>query len=98
MSESLKHQATNSVFWSAVERFSVQGIQFLLSIIIARLVLPSDYGLIAMLGVFMALAQTFIDSGFSNALIQKQNRTIVDFSTVFILILLLELLYIFVYF
>lgn len=51
MSESLKHQATNSVFWSAVERFSVQGIQFLLSIIIARLVLPSDYGLIAMLGV-----------------------------------------------
>ena len=81
MSESLKHQATNSVFWSAVERFSVQGIQFLLSIIIARLVLPSDYGLIAM--VFMALAQTFIDSGFSNALIQKQNRTIVDFSTVF---------------
>lgn len=98
MSESLKHQATNSVFWSAVERFSVQGIQFLLSIIIARLVLPSDYGLIAMLGVFMALAQTFIDSGFSNALIQKQNQTIVDFSTVFILILLLELLYIFVYF
>ena len=83
MSESLKHKATNSVFWSAVERFSVQGIQFLLSIIIARLVLPSDYGLIAMLGVFMALAQTFIDSGFSNALIQKQNRTIVDFSTVF---------------
>lgn len=83
MRESLKGKAVMCVLWSAVERFSVQGIQFLLSIVIARLVLPSDYGLIAMLGVFMAIAQTFIDSGFSNALIQKQNRTNVDFSTVF---------------
>ena len=69
--------------WSAVERFSVQGIQFILTIIIARLVSPSDYGLIAMLGIFLAIAQTFIDSGFSNALIQKQDRTETDFSTVF---------------
>ena len=58
--------------WSVVERFSVQGIQFVLTIIIARLVLPSDYGLIAMLGIFLAIAQVFVDSGFSNALIQKK--------------------------
>ena len=83
MPESLKSKATNSVMWSAVERFSVQGIQFILTIIIARLVSPSDYGLIAMLGIFLAIAQTFIDSGFSNALIQKQDRTETDFSTVF---------------
>lgn len=83
MSESLKSKAANSVMWSAVERFSVQGIQFILTIIIARLVSPSDYGLIAMLGIFLAIAQTFIDSGFSNALIQKQDRTETDFSTVF---------------
>jgi len=69
--------------WSAIERFSVQGIQFVLTIIIARLVLPSEYGLIAMLGIFLAIAQTFVDSGFSNALIQKKDRTEVDFSTVF---------------
>lgn len=69
--------------WSAVERFSVQGIQFVLTIIIARLVSPSEYGLIAMLGIFLAIAQTFVDSGFSNALIQKKDRTEVDFSTVF---------------
>ena len=80
---SVKQQATTSVFWSAVERFSVQGIQFLLSIIIARLLLPTDYGLIAMLSIFMAIAQTFIDSGFANALIQKKDRTEVDYSTVF---------------
>lgn len=80
---SIKQQVTKSVFWSAVERFSVQGIQFLLSIIIARLLLPTDYGLIAMLSIFMAIAQTFIDSGFANALIQKKDRTDADYSTVF---------------
>ena len=72
MSNSIKQQAVKGVMWSAVERFSVQGIQFVLTIIIARLVLPSDYGLIAMLGIFLAIAQVFVDSGFSNALIQKK--------------------------
>ena len=53
MSDSIKHQAVKGVMWSAVERFSVQGIQFVLTIIIARLVLPSDYGLIAMLSCLL---------------------------------------------
>lgn len=83
MAESIKRQAAKGVAWSAVERFSVQGVQFVLTIVISRLIAPSDYGLIAMLSVFMSLAQWFIDSGFSNALIQKKNRTNVDFSTVF---------------
>lgn len=83
MSESLKHQAVKGVVWSAVERFSVQGVQFVLGIIIARLVAPSEYGSIAMLGIFLAVAQTFIDSGFSNALIQKKDRTDIDYSTAF---------------
>ena len=67
MRESFSRQAVKGVMWSAVERFSVQGIQFALSIVIARLVLPSEYGLIAMLGIFLAIAQAFVDSGFSNA-------------------------------
>lgn len=83
MSESLKSKTAKSVLWSAIERFSVQGIQFLLSIIIARLVLPSDYGMIAMVFIFLSIAQTLIDSGFSTALIQKQNRSDKDYSTVF---------------
>jgi O-antigen/teichoic acid export membrane protein len=83
MAESLKHQAVKGVMWSAVERFSVQGIQFVLSIIIARLIAPSEYGLIAMLGIFISIAQSFIDSGFSNALIQKKDRNETDYSTVF---------------
>lgn len=74
---------TQGIAWSAIERFSAQGIQFILSIIIARLVSPSDYGLIAMLTIFLSIAQSVIDSGFSNALIHKKNRTDVDYSTVF---------------
>lgn len=74
---------TNGVIWSAIERFSVQGVSFLLGIVIARLITPSEYGLIAMLAIFMAIAQTFIDSGFGNAMIQKKDRNEVDYSTVF---------------
>ena len=71
------------ILWSSIERFSVQGISFLLSIIIARLITPGEYGLIAMLTIFMAIAQSFVDSGFGNALIQKKDRDEVDYSTVF---------------
>ncbi len=78
----LQEQAFSSVFWSAIERFSVQGGQIIIEIIIARILLPSDYGLVAMLSVFLAIAQTFIDSGFSNALIQKENKTDIDYSTI----------------
>ena len=76
-------KTVNGLFWSSMERISVQGAQFVLSLFIARILSPSDYGLVAMLGIFMAVAQTFVDSGFSNALIQKQGRTDVDYSTVF---------------
>lgn len=78
-----RNAVAQGVVWSGIERFSVQGVQFVLSFVIARQLSPSDYGLIAMLGIFMAIAQSFIDSGFSNALIQKQDRTNVDYSTVF---------------
>lgn len=83
MPESLKKQTINGIIWSGIERFSVQGIQFLIMIIMARLLTPKDYGLVGMLTVFIAIAQTFIDSGFSQALIRKQNRTETDNSTVF---------------
>ena len=80
---SVKQETLSGVKWNAIERFSVQGIQFLLGLLMARLLAPSDFGTIAMLGVFIAISQTFIDSGFANALIRKNNRTDKDFSTVF---------------
>ena len=77
---SLKQKTISGVLWSCVERFSVQGIQFVIMVII---LLPSDYGMIGMLAIFIAIAQTLIDSGFSNALIQKKDRSEIDYSTLF---------------
>ena len=80
---SLKDKTVKGVIWSAVDRFSAQGVKFVFSILVARLLVPEDYGVIAMLGIFMAVSQTFIDSGFGTALIRKIDRTETDFSTVF---------------
>ena len=73
----------NGILWSALERFSTQGIQFVIGLVLARLLSPSDYGMVGMLAIFIALSQTFVDGGFSLALIQKNNCTENDFSTVF---------------
>lgn len=89
---------TSGIIWSILERFSIQGIQLVLSLIIARLLLPSDYGIIAMLSVFINISQVFVDSGFSKALIQKQNRTEADYTTVFIFNIVISILiYIFLF-
>ena len=71
-------------FWSAIDHFSVQGLQFVLSIIIARLVAPESYGVVVLVQVFMSFAQVFIDGGFKSALIQKKDRDENDYYTVFI--------------
>lgn len=83
MAESLKKKTVNGIIWSALERFSILGVNFIFGLVLARLLMPSDYGVIAMLSIFMAVAQTFIDSGFSNALIRKPDRTETDNSTAF---------------
>lgn len=83
MEQSLKEKTVKGVVWSSIDRFTSQGISFVFSILIARLLLPSDYGVIAMLGIFMAVSQCFIDSGFGTALIRKNDRTETDFCTVF---------------
>lgn len=83
MAESLKNKTIKGVVWSSIERFSVQGIQFLVMLVIARILDPRDYGLVGMLAIFLAIGQSLIDSGFSQALIRKQNRTETDNSTVF---------------
>lgn len=83
MEDSLKNKTVKGIVWSSVERFSVQGIQFLVMIVMARLLTPKDYGLVGMVAIFIAVAQSLVDSGFSQALIRKQNRTETDNSTVF---------------
>lgn len=92
MASGLKEKSVNGMLWTTAERFSTQGIQFVISIIIARILMPSDYGIVGMLAIFMAIAQTFLDSGFANALIQKKDRTDTDYSTVFYFNLLVSVL------
>lgn len=74
-----------ALFWSAVERFGLLGGQFLLSIVLARLLSPRDYGLIAMLTIFCAMGQALADSGFSTALVQRPTNSADDEATVFYL-------------
>ena len=83
MPESLRHKTLKGTVWSSVERFSVQGIAFLVMIVMARILTPDDYGLVGMLTVFIAVSQSLVDSGFSQALIRKQDRSETDNSTVF---------------
>jgi O-antigen/teichoic acid export membrane protein len=81
---SLKVKATRGIIWNALEKLSVQGSQFIIGIVLARLLVPSDFGLMGMLTIFIVLSQTFVDSGMGSGLIQRQNRSEKDFSTVFI--------------
>lgn len=83
MGQSLKDKTVKGVVWSSIDRFTSQGISFVFSLLIARMLMPSDYGVIAMLGIFMAVSGCFIDSGFGTALVRKIDRTETDFSTVF---------------
>ena len=83
MAESLKHKTLKGTIWSSVERFSVQAVSFIVMIIMARILTPDDYGLVAMLTIFIAISQSLVDSGFSNALIRKQDKDETDNSTVF---------------
>lgn len=80
---SLSNKSLIAVIWSGADVFMRQGLQFFVSILLARLLLPEDFGVIAMLYVFIGLANVFVDSGFSSALIQRQDTTVTDESTVF---------------
>ena len=79
----LQNKTTNSLKWSAIERILTQAIQLIVMLILGRIIGPDAFGLIGMLAIFIALAQTFIDSGFSNALIRKQNINESDYATAF---------------
>jgi len=81
---SYKKDAIRGFSWSAIEKFASQFIAFVLGIIMARLLAPSDYGVIGMLGIFMAICATVSDSGFSSALIQKKDKTEDDYSTAYL--------------
>lgn len=91
MAEDLKKETIKGVTWSGIDKFTNGGILFLANIILARLLTPKDFGLLAIIAIFIQISQTFIDSGFTNALIQKKDRSQTDYSTVFFFNLALSL-------
>lgn len=78
-----KTSAKKAVIWNSLGKLSTQLISFVVSIIIARFLSPSDYGVIALLSIFISVSAALLDSGFENALIQKKEKNEADFSTVF---------------
>lgn len=82
-SNSFKSKAISGILWKLAERTGAQAITFLLSIILARLLSPNDYGVIAILLVFITIADVFVNAGFGSALIQKKDADNMDFSSVF---------------
>jgi len=80
----LKAKTVSNMIWRFAERCGAQGVAFIVSIILARLLDPDAYGTVALLTVFTTILQVFIDSGLGNALIQKKDADQLDFSTVFV--------------
>lgn len=94
----IKEKTLKGFVWSFVETFSSQIIGFIATIILARILFPSDFGLIGMTAVFTTLSQVLVDSGFSQALIRKQNCSNKDYSTVFFINIFVSLvLYLILY-
>ena len=83
MEENLRAKTFFSIIWSYIGKFGSQAIAIIPAMILARLLGPSQYGLIAMAGVFTGIAYQLADAGFGNALIQKKDADNIDYSTVF---------------
>ena len=81
--DNLKQKTVDALIWRGMEIFGQQGIGFVVQIILARLLLPEQFGLIGMLTIFILLAEVFINSGFGQALIQKKNADYTDECSIF---------------
>lgn len=81
----LKHKVLSGLFWKFGERISAQLVSTIVSIILARLLDPEHYGIVALVFVFINIANVFVTSSFGNALVQKKDVDNVDFSSVFFL-------------
>ena len=80
-----KDKVLSGIFWKLIERGGTQAVQFVIQIVLARILLPADYGVIALIVIFIAIAAVFVNSGFNTALIQKKDADKLDFSSVFYL-------------
>ncbi|SFL58944.1 Membrane protein involved in the export of O-antigen and teichoic acid [Porphyromonadaceae bacterium KH3CP3RA] len=84
MSDSLKNKALKGVSWSFIDNIAGTGITFVVGLVLARLLSPAEFGIIGMITIFIAISNSIIDSGFSNALIRRLDATDKDYNTIFI--------------
>ncbi|MFI3297220.1 MAG: lipopolysaccharide biosynthesis protein [bacterium] len=84
MTKNLKNKAINGTLWSALDNILNKGVAFIVGIILANLLTPAEYGLIAIIMLFIAVFNSLVDSGFSSALIRKNNVTELDYNTIFL--------------
>lgn len=96
--ESLKNKTVKGASWSFIDSISSQGVTFLVSLVLARLLTPDEYGLIGIISIFIAVFNSIVDSGFSNALIRKNDARDIDYNTVFLTNLIISILLFFVLF
>lgn len=97
--QSLKDKTVKGVAWSGIDNAAQYGVSFIVSIVLARLLTPDDYGLIGIIAIFTAVCQALINAGFTTALIQKKEASEDDYNTVFIVNLGISiLLYVIIYF
>lgn len=90
MTKSLKQQAISGVKWNFLQQLSVQIINFGVQVMLARLLMPEMFGLVAMVVVFISIGQTLMDSGMTSSLIRTKNPSQSDYSTVFVTNLLMS--------
>ena len=88
----LKNKAISGIIWKFLERISAQLITFVVSIILARIIAPEDYGIIALVTIFITLANVFVVNGLGTSLVQKKNVDNKDFSTMFYASIVLSLI------
>lgn len=88
----LNQKIVSGVSWSAVETISFTLVKFVIGIVLARLLMPSDFGLLAIMMIFVSMSDILVNSGFGNAFIQKKDATETDANTVFYVNLAISLL------
>ena len=81
--KNLKEKTISGMIWSTVGRFGTMALSFVSNLVLARLLMPGDFGVIGMLHVFIAVSSVFVTAGFGSALIQKKNPTHIDYTSVF---------------
>ncbi len=97
--KTVKSRVISSLFWKVLERGGVQGVQFVVQILLARMLTSDDYGVITLITIFINIANVLVQGGFSSALIRKKDTDEKDYSSIFYLCMVLSvILYAFLFF